>query len=96
MGLGKTVQLVAFFEHLRVVQLLPGPFLVVAPLTTVAHWVKELQEWTDMNVVVYHGSKENRETIIKYEWFYLDNNGNTINKQIKVHLLVVFFFLLIL
>ncbi|KAH3744388.1 chromodomain helicase DNA binding protein [Pelomyxa schiedti] len=88
MGLGKTVQVVAFFEHLRVVQLLPGPFLVVAPLTTIAHWVKELQEWTDMNVVVYIGNKDNREYIKKYEWFYLDQSGRPLSKQIKFTVLV--------
>ncbi|KAH3757705.1 chromodomain helicase DNA binding protein [Pelomyxa schiedti] len=88
MGLGKTVQVVAFFEHLRVVQLLPGPFLVVAPLTTIGHWVKELQEWTDMNVVVYLGNKDNREYIKKYEWFYLDHDGQPLGKQIKFTVLV--------
>eukprot|EP01105_Mastigella_eilhardi_P018386 TRINITY_DN424_c0_g1_i1.p1 TRINITY_DN424_c0_g1~~TRINITY_DN424_c0_g1_i1.p1 ORF type:complete len:1922 (-),score=565.44 TRINITY_DN424_c0_g1_i1:97-5862(-) len=88
MGLGKTIQVVAFFEHLRVVQLLPGPFLVVSPLSTISHWVRELQDWTDMNVVVFMGGKENRERIKKYEWFYLDANGRPISKQIKFTVLV--------
>lgn len=32
-----------------------GPFLVVVPLSTLAHWKREFEGWTDFNVVVYHG-----------------------------------------
>ncbi|KAL3898148.1 MAG: hypothetical protein SGPRY_012903, partial [Prymnesium sp.] len=33
-----------------------GPFLVVAPLSTLPHWQREVESWTHMNVVVYHGN----------------------------------------
>lgn len=26
----------------------PGPFLVVAPLTTLGHWQREIETWTGM------------------------------------------------
>ncbi|EKE38751.1 hypothetical protein ENUP19_0038G0006 [Entamoeba nuttalli] len=88
MGLGKTVQVVAFFEHLRSFQKLPGPFLVVTPLSTLEHWRREINEWTDMNVVVYLGTKENRQLIQHYEWFYLNKDEKEISKQIKFHALI--------
>lgn len=41
-GLGKTIQTIAFFAHLRENGVW-GPFLVVAPLSTLSNWVKEFQ-----------------------------------------------------
>lgn len=57
MGLGKTLQTVGFVDHLRRQEGVKGPFLVVAPLSTIEHWAREFRGWTDMNVVVYQGSK---------------------------------------
>ncbi len=48
MGLGKTAQAIAVLEHLRQFYGRPGPFLIVAPLTTLPHWQRELQAWTGM------------------------------------------------
>ena len=31
------------------------PFLVIAPLSTIHNWQREFENWTDLNVVVYHG-----------------------------------------
>jgi SNF2 family DNA or RNA helicase len=30
-----------------------GPFLVVAPVSTLPHWHRELERWTELNAVVY-------------------------------------------
>lgn len=38
-----------------------GPFLVVAPLSTIPHWYREFTGWTDLNTIVYHGSANDRE-----------------------------------
>lgn len=38
MGLGKTAQTISFLQYLRYYQLVRGPFLVVAPLSTLPHW----------------------------------------------------------
>lgn len=48
MGLGKTVQIVCYIEHLHRVEKLHRPFLVVVPLSTVEHWRREFEGWTDI------------------------------------------------
>jgi len=71
MGLGKTVQIVAYLEHLWRVEKCPGPFLVVIPLSTVAHWKRELEGWTDMKYCIYHDrQREWRDVMREYEWYY--------------------------
>lgn len=47
-GLGKTAQSLATLEFQRQLLGIPGPFLVVAPLTTLGHWKRELETWTPM------------------------------------------------
>lgn len=69
MGLGKTVQTVTFINHLAVQEHLPGPYLVIAPLSTLAHWQREFTNWTNLNAIVYHGSATARCEIQKYEFF---------------------------
>jgi superfamily II DNA or RNA helicase len=72
MGLGKTAQSVSILEHLRTVGPLPGgPFLVVAPLTTLTHWQREVHKWTHMNAVVYDGSAADKAACFKWD-FYTD------------------------
>ena len=68
MGLGKTVQSTLFIDRILNVYKVTPPFLVVAPLSTLPHWEAEIRRWTDMHVVVLHGSVESRENILKYEW----------------------------
>jgi SNF2 family DNA or RNA helicase len=53
MGLGKTAQATAVMEHIRLIRGATHPFLVIAPLTTLGHWKREIESWTDMNVVAY-------------------------------------------
>ena len=56
MGLGKTIQTVALFCHLYEMGV-PGPFLVVAPLSTVPNWVNEFKRFAPtVPVILYHGS----------------------------------------
>ncbi|TRY63163.1 hypothetical protein TCAL_10825 [Tigriopus californicus] len=60
MGLGKTIQTIALFCHL-IEMGVPGPFLVVAPLSTVPNWVKEFQRFApQIPVTLYHGSPKER------------------------------------
>ena len=68
MGLGKTVQSVTFLESLRSMWGRRGPFLIVAPLSTIPHWQREFQGWTDMNTLVYHGTAEDRAVIRRHEF----------------------------
>jgi len=80
MGLGKTVQVVGLVEHLRTVESLRGPYLIVAPLSTMGHWRREFEGWTEANVCYYYdtvGGAPGRELIRKYEWFYDALPGRT-------------------
>jgi chromodomain-helicase-DNA-binding protein 1 len=68
MGLGKTVQTVAFMNWLRHDRGQQGPFIVVAPLSTIPSWAETLDHWTpDMNYVVYNGKEKSRDIIKRYE-----------------------------
>ncbi|KAF2220960.1 SWI/SNF chromatin remodeling complex component [Elsinoe ampelina] len=63
MGLGKTIQTISFIAFLRE-KGVNGPFLIAAPLSTTSNWVAEFKKWTpDIPVVLYHGSKPEREEI---------------------------------
>ena len=70
MGLGKTIQSVATLHHLWSVEKIRGPFLVLAPLSTLSHWQREFETWTQMNAIVYHGSNEARELIRAHEFYF--------------------------
>ena len=48
MGLGKTAQSVATMACIQRAMGPVLPFLVIAPLTTLGHWVREIETWTDM------------------------------------------------
>ena len=70
MGLGKTIQSIAFLYHLFTVENVKGPFLVIAPLSTLEHWKRTVEEWTTMNCVLYYDQNGNtgRRSIQYYEW----------------------------
>lgn len=44
--------------------------MIVCPLSTVAHWEREVKGWTEMNVVTLSGGNKNRTVIKDYEWYY--------------------------
>jgi chromodomain-helicase-DNA-binding protein 1 len=68
----------------RVFFSVPGPFLIVVPLSTIASWQREFSTWLpDFNVVLYTGDAKSREMIREYEWFSPHNK-----KQCKFHVLV--------
>lgn len=48
MGLGKTIQCIALFSYLYEMGV-GGPFLVVAPLSTVPNWVNEFKRWVNVD-----------------------------------------------
>jgi ATP-dependent DNA helicase len=67
MGLGKTIQTIAFLCHLRSKNVM-GPHMVLGPLSTLPNWVAEFEKWAPgIPVILYHGSKQEREELrIKY------------------------------
>jgi hypothetical protein len=77
MGLGKTVQIVCYIEHVFRVEKIRRPFLVVVPLSTVEHWRREFDGWTDMVCCVYHDRQRVwRDVMREYEWYYEDRPHN--------------------
>lgn len=73
MGLGKTVQIVCYIEHLNRVEKIQRPFLVCVPLSTVEHWRREFEGWSDLRVCVYHDRQRVwRDVMREYEWYYAD------------------------
>lgn len=63
MGLGKTVQAISMIAFLKENNV-SGPFLIAAPVSTLSNWVDEFARWTpDIDTVLYHGSKAERDAI---------------------------------
>ncbi|EJK61181.1 hypothetical protein THAOC_18377, partial [Thalassiosira oceanica] len=60
MGLGKTIQTATYVATVSKTLKTRGPFLIVAPLSTLPHWYREFTGWTTLNTVVYHGLADDR------------------------------------
>lgn len=58
--LSKTIQTATYVSTVASQLSTRGPFLIVAPLSTIPHWYREFTGWTDLNTIVYHGSAEDR------------------------------------
>lgn len=57
MGLGKTIQSIAFLAHIAERYNVWGPFLVIAPASTLHNWQQELKRFVpDFKVVPYWGN----------------------------------------
>ena len=97
MGLGKTIQSMAFCLFLKIFEKLDGPFLIVAPLSTLPHWKKTFEEWTSLNVILYHDneSKRGREKCRDLEWYQKDirltGEFSSDSKICKFHVIITSF-----
>lgn len=61
MGLGKTVQVISLICHL-IEKKQPGPYLIIAPLSTLPNWIAEFERFAPaIPIVFFYGSKEERE-----------------------------------
>ncbi|KFY36770.1 hypothetical protein V494_04985 [Pseudogymnoascus sp. VKM F-4513 (FW-928)] len=70
MGLGKTIQVIAALTALIKEKPRCWPFLIVVPNSTCPNWRREIKQWApSLRVVTYYGSRESRETAMKYELF---------------------------
>lgn len=81
MGLGKTLQTAAFLLLLATKLHRPGPFLVVVPLSTIAHWQREFHSWTGLNTIVYHGSAEDRVNIRIHEFAFSSDRPDSVGSN---------------
>lgn len=76
MGLGKTIQSITFLDEIHS-NGIKGPFLIIAPLSTIANWEREFRTWTHLNVIVYHGSALSRQMLQQYEMYFRDAQVST-------------------
>uniref|UniRef100_A0A8C3SVZ5 Chromodomain helicase DNA binding protein 6 n=1 Tax=Chelydra serpentina TaxID=8475 RepID=A0A8C3SVZ5_CHESE len=90
MGLGKTIQSITFLSEIFLMDI-HGPFLIIAPLSTITNWEREFRTWTEMNAIVYHGSQISRQMIQQYEMVYRDVQGNPLTGIFKFHVVITTF-----
>ncbi|KAI1921754.1 putative DNA helicase ino80 [Ophidiomyces ophidiicola] len=85
MGLGKTVQSISVMSYLAEVHDIWGPFLVVAPSSTLHNWQQEIVKFVpDLKVLPYWGSAKDRKVLRKF-W---DRRNITYRRQSEFHVLV--------
>uniref|UniRef100_A0A3B4UG13 Chromodomain helicase DNA binding protein 8 n=1 Tax=Seriola dumerili TaxID=41447 RepID=A0A3B4UG13_SERDU len=90
MGLGKTIQSIALLSEVYAAGV-QGPFLVIAPLSTITNWEREFSTWTNMNAIVYHGSLASRQMIQQYEMYCKDDKEHLIPGAYKFDALITTF-----
>uniref|UniRef100_A0A671Y5X8 Chromodomain helicase DNA binding protein 8 n=1 Tax=Sparus aurata TaxID=8175 RepID=A0A671Y5X8_SPAAU len=90
MGLGKTIQSITLLSEIYNAGI-QGPFLVIAPLSTITNWEREFSTWTNMNAIVYHGSLASRQMIQQYEMYCKDEKEHLIPGAYKFDALITTF-----
>jgi len=69
MGLGKTIQTLCLLKYLSSQFGLEGPFLIVAPTSTVFNWQREAAKWCpNFDVIIYGGDGVSRRKIMESEF----------------------------
>jgi len=67
MGLGKTIQAIALLSHLSETKKVWGPFLVIAPSSTLFNWQQEIKKFCpSLKALPYWGTLKERKTIRKF------------------------------
>lgn len=85
MGLGKTVQSISVMAYLAEVHDIWGPFLVIAPNSTLHNWQQEITKFVpNIKVLPYWGSAKDRKILRKF-W---DRKHITYNRDSPFHVLV--------
>lgn len=78
---GKTVQTIALIALLREQEEYLGPHLIVAPLSTLSNWMDEFHKWVpSIPVVMFHGTKTEREDIFRTKMQRNLKNGRPTDK----------------
>ena len=85
MGLGKTIQSISLLAYLAEHHNLWGPFLVIAPASTLHNWQQELARFVPrLKALPYWGSPKDRETLRKI-W---NKKNMTFDESSPFHILV--------
>ena len=93
MGLGKTIQSIAVMAYLAEVHNIWGPFLVIAPASTLHNWQQEISRFVPgIKVLPYWGSAKDRKVLRKF-W---DRKHITYTKDSEFHVLVTSYQLVVL
>ncbi|RUP46236.1 SNF2 family N-terminal domain-containing protein [Jimgerdemannia flammicorona] len=84
MGLGKTVQSIALMAHLAETYNIWGPFLVIAPASTLHNWQQEVSKFVPaFKALPYWGNMKDRKTLRKF-W----NKKQLYGKEAPFHVLI--------
>eukprot|EP01012_Entosiphon_sulcatum_P064778 TRINITY_DN9362_c0_g1_i1.p1 TRINITY_DN9362_c0_g1~~TRINITY_DN9362_c0_g1_i1.p1 ORF type:complete len:1562 (-),score=383.80 TRINITY_DN9362_c0_g1_i1:33-4718(-) len=76
MGLGKTIQTISFISYMVKEKGLPGPYLMIVPLSTLEQWIAEFKRWSPyLYVVPYIGDAKSREIIREHEFYWQPSNS---------------------
>ncbi|KAK2022178.1 hypothetical protein LX32DRAFT_206343 [Colletotrichum zoysiae] len=85
MGLGKTVQSISVMAYLAEKYDIWGPFLVVAPASTLHNWEQEIRKFVpEFKILPYWGSASDRKVLRKF-W---DRKHTTYKKDASFHVCV--------
>eukprot|EP00794_Sanderia_malayensis_P000180 gene180-793_t len=77
MGLGKTIQALAFIGYL-IENGHPGPHVIVVPSSTCDNWIREIETWLPtVQYIYYRGSQEER-SLLREDILYGDEEFNII------------------
>ncbi|KAI7821877.1 SNF2 family N-terminal domain-containing protein [Gamsiella multidivaricata] len=84
MGLGKTVQSISLMAYLAETQNIWGPFLVIAPASTLHNWQQEFTKFVpELKALPYWGNLKDRKILRKF-W----NKKQVYNKDAPFHVLI--------
>lgn len=93
MGLGKTIQSISVMAYLAEFHNIWGPFLVIAPASTLHNWQQEITKFVpDIKVLPYWGNAKDRKILRKF-W---DRKHITYNRESEFHVLVTSYQLVVL
>ncbi|KAA8908314.1 hypothetical protein TRICI_004800 [Trichomonascus ciferrii] len=85
MGLGKTVQSISVMAYLAETHNIWGPFLVIAPASTLHNWQQEISKFIpDFKALPYWGNSKDRKVLRKF-W---DRKQLTYTKDSPFHVLI--------
>lgn len=83
MGLGKSVQTIAFFQHLVEKYHYYGPFLIIAPNSLLINWIKELKKFVPSLLLWPYWGTQRERMLIKRGWATTLNFGHNIDTAME-------------
>ncbi|OMJ10803.1 putative DNA helicase INO80 [Smittium culicis] len=93
MGLGKTIQSISLMAYLAEVHGIWGPFMVVAPSSTLHNWQQEISRFTpDFKILPYWGTQKDRKILRKSFW----NLKNLGRRESAFHILITSYQLVVI